>query len=163
MSSRTCRSTTWNVEAALRAACLILVSVTAGGCVLGNDNDRPVLAVDPLWDVAPGSLFSGDTCREAGVVFMTWNIKDDRGHSLKKSSKLENCQPLDFIGLVPGTYRLELAGFDREGVKRWETTCPPFELGRFDTLHECEVDQVSPDEAGPDAGTPVDASEPDAG
>jgi hypothetical protein len=163
MSSRTCRGAIWSVEAAFGAACLVLVSVTAGGCVLGNDNDRPVLAIDPLWDVAPGKLFAGDSCDGAGVVFMTWEIKDDDGHSLKKSRMLEHCQPLDFIGLVPGTYRLELAGFDRDEQKRWETTCPPFELGRFDVLYPCEVDQLSAEEADTDAGEPADAAEPDAG
>jgi hypothetical protein len=163
MSSRTCRSTLWNVEAALGAACLILVSVTAGGCVLGNDNDRPVLAVDPLWDVAPGKLFSGDTCRDAGVRFMTWEIQDADGHTLKATRKLEDCQPLDFIGLVPGTYRLKLEGYDRNETKLWETTCPPFELGRFDVLYPCEVDQLSGEEVETDAGTPADAGEPDAG
>lgn len=163
MSSRTCRGATSNVEVALGAACLFLVSVTAGGCVLGNDNDRPVLAVDPLWDVAPGRIFSGDTCDGADVRFMTWEIQDDDGHTLKKSRKLEDCKPLDFIGLVPGTYRLKLAGFDRTQQMLWETTCPPFELGRFDVLYPCEVDLLSGEEAESDAGVPADGGEPDAG
>jgi hypothetical protein len=144
------------------AACLILVSVTAGGCVLGNDNDRPVLAVDPLWDLTPGDRFSGDTCRGAGVVYMTWEIQDDRGHTLKKSRDLEDCEPLDFIGLVPGTYQLEIAGYDRDERKLWETTCSRLTLGRFDVLYPCEVDQLSSGEA-PDSGTSEDAGEPDAG
>jgi hypothetical protein len=144
------------------AACLILVSVAAGGCVLGNDNDRPVLAIDPLWDLTPGDRFSGDTCRGAGVVYMTWEIQDDRGHTLKKSRDLEPCKPLDFIGLVPGTYRLEIAGYDRDESKLWETTCSRLTLGRFDVLYPCEVDQLSSAEE-PDSGTSDDAGEPDAG
>jgi hypothetical protein len=164
MSSRTCRSTKrCHAEAALSAACLILVSVTAGSCVLGNDNDRPVLAIDPLWDVTPGDRFSGDSCEGAGVRYMTWEIQDNAGHSLEKSRDLEPCKPLDFIGLVPGTYRLKLAGFDRHEEKLWETTCPPFKLDRFDVLYPCEVDQLAGDEAGADAGVPADAAEPDAG
>jgi hypothetical protein len=144
------------------AACLILVSVAAGGCVLGNDNDRPVLAVDPLWDLTPGDRFSGDTCRGAGVVYMTWEIQDDHGDSLKKSRDLEACKPLDFIGLVPGTYRLAIAGYDRDERKLWETTCSRLTLGRFDVLYPCEVDQLSSGE-GADAGPAEDAGEPDAG
>jgi hypothetical protein len=147
---------------AFSAACLILLSVTAGGCVLGNDNDRPVLAVDPLWDLTPGDRFSGDTCRGAGVVYMTWEIQDARGRKLKASEDLEDCKPLDFIGLVPGTYRLEIAGYDRGEEKLWETTCSGLELGRFDVLYPCEVDSLS-DKESPDAGEPADAGEPDAG
>lgn len=147
---------------AFGAACLILVSVTAGACVLGNDNDRPVLAVDPLWDLTPGDRFSGDTCRGAGVVYMTWEIQDARGKRLKASEDLEDCKPLDFIGLVPGTYRLEIAGYDRDEEKQWETTCSGLKLGRFDVLYPCEVDSLS-DRESPDAGEPADAGEPDAG
>lgn len=147
---------------ALGAACLILVSVIAGGCVLGNDNDRPVLAVDPLWDLTPGDRFSGDTCRGAGVVFMTWEIQDARGRKLKASRDLEDCKPLDFIGLVPGTYRLAIAGYDRNADKQWETTCSGLTLGRFDVLYPCEVDSLS-DKESPDAGEPEDAGEPDGG
>ncbi len=155
-------STKWNhARRALGAACLILVSATAGGCVLGNDNDRPVLAIDPLWDVTPGDRFSGDTCRGAEVVYMTWEIRDSRGKTLKASEDLEDCKPLDFIGLVPGTYRLAIAGYDREEEKLWETTCPPMHLGRFDVLYPCEVDQLPGDE-NPDTDQP-DAGEPDAG
>jgi hypothetical protein len=145
------------------AACLLLVSVTAGGCVLGNDNDRPVLAVDPLWDVTPGDRFSGDSCRGAGVTFMTWEIQDDDGHTLKKSRDLEDCRPLDFIGLVPGTYRLVIAGYDHDEVKLWETTCSGLALGRFDVLYPCEVDQLSGSSGATEAGVPADAAEPDAG
>lgn len=161
MSSRTCRSI-WKLDAALGVACLCLVSVTAGGCVLGNDNDRPVLAVDPLWDLAPGSLFVGDDCRGAGVVGMTWSIADSRGHELESSKRIENCQPLDFLGLVPGTYKVSLAGYDRNENKVWETDCPPYELGRFDVLETCEVDQIA-SSSDSDAGEPADASAEDAG
>lgn len=165
MSSRTCRSPIRKLDAALVVACLGLVSVTAGGCVLGNDNDRPVLAVDPLWDLAPGGRFSGDTCRGAGVVGMTWKIADSRGHTLEESKRIEDCKPLDFLGLVPGTYRVSLAGYDRHEEKLWETDCPPYTLGRFDVLETCEVDQIASggSDGDRDAGEPADASAEDAG
>jgi hypothetical protein len=164
MSCRTCRTTKRNhAKVALGAACLILVSVTAGGCVLGNDNDRPVLAVDPLWDVTPGDRFLGEPCEGANVAFMTWEIQDAHGKTLQRSRDLEKCLPLDFFGLVPGTYRLMISGYDRHEDKLWETTCSGLKLGRFDVLYPCEVDQLSGSEGGADAGVSADAAEPDAG
>jgi len=151
MSSRTAVVTTGRIgmRAALGAACLILVSVTASSCVLGNDNDRPVLAVDPLWDVSPTDAFSGEGCGAAGVRFMTWAIQDSRGRTIKEADGLEDCKPLDFLGLTPGEYQLVLSGYDREEVERWSTTCTELVLGRFDVLYECPVDLVEPDEGEP--------------
>ena len=150
---------------AIAAACTLLGSLSAGGCVLGNDNDRPVLAVDPIWDLTPTDRFSGGGCGAAGVVSMTWAIEDSRGRTIKEAEKLDECQPLDFLGLVPGRYRLQLRGYDRDDVERWSSTCTDLVLGRFDVLYRCEVDQVEPDEGAPseeDAGM-SDAGEPDAG
>lgn len=163
MGSRTCSpradgSRVWTV---LSLLCVVGTSVTASSCVLGNDNDRPVLAVDPLWDLTPGDRFVGDSCRNAGVVAMTWEIQDNRGKSLEKSDDLEPCKPLDFLGLTPGTYRLQLAGYDRDEEKLWESTCKGLELGRFDVLYTCDVDQIaSGDDDASDAG--VDGGESDA-
>ena len=150
---------------AVGAACLILASVTAGGCVLGNDNDRPVLAVDPQWDVSPTDAFSGESCREAGVRFMTWAIQDSSGDTIRQSDGLEPCLPMDFFGLVPGRYRLRLSGYDRDEIERWSSTCTGLLLGRFDVLYNCDVDQIDPDEEPPteeDAGV-TDADAADAG
>ena len=149
MSSRTAVVGTWSrSRVALGAACSILLSVTAGGCVLGNDNDRPVLAVDPLWDASPSGRFSGQACSPAGVHFMSWAIQDSRGRTISESDsdEHESCKPLDFLGLTPGTYRLRLSGYDRDDVERWSTTCTGLVLGRFDVLYKCEVDQVEPDD-----------------
>lgn len=144
-------------EVALGAACLILVSVTASGCVLGNDNERPVLAVDPLWDLSPGPRFVGGTCDEAGVDTMSWEIQDSRGRTLEKSEKPERCLALDFLNLKPGTYTLVITGYDRDEKERWTATCEDLTLGRFDMLYPCEVDQIDEqDESGgddEDAGT----------
>jgi hypothetical protein len=147
---------------ALVAACSILVSVTAGGCVLGNDNDGPVLAVDPLWDVSPTETFRGRTCGDAGVFSMTWAIQDSRGDTIKESEKIEDCEPLDFLGLLPGTYRLLLTGYDRNDTERWQSTCTGLELSRFDVLYTCEVDQVEPEDDEPNDEN-EDAGVPDAG
>lgn len=144
-------------ELALGAACLILVSVTASGCVLGNDNDRPVLAVDPLWDLSPGSRFVPGSCEDAGVIEMTWEIQDSKGRTLEQSDMLEKCQPLDFLDLKPGSYILVISGYDSDQVERWTATCKDLDLGRFDVLYKCDVEEdegeTEPDEDVEDAGT----------
>ena len=148
---------------ALGALCGILMSTAAGGCVLGHDTERPVLAVDPLWDVTPGGRFLGDTCKSAGVGFMTWEIQDSKGRTLEKSDDLEPCMPLSFVGLTPGTYRVVLTGYTLDEEKRWEGTCSKLELGRFDTYYQCPVhQQADDDEASMDAGVPADAGDSDA-
>lgn len=144
---------------ALGAACLFFVCVTASGCVLGNDNDRPVLAVDPLWDLSPGPRFLGGSCEKAGVDWMTWEIQDSRGRTLEKSTDLEPCKPLDFLDLTPGTYTVVLTGYDQDEQPRWNATHKGLRLSRFDVLYELEVDQVEddtpsdPDDGDEDAGT----------
>jgi hypothetical protein len=142
-------------------ACLVFVSLTAGGCVLGNDNDRPVLAVDPLWDVAPGEPFLGKDCDGADVSFMTWKIEDSGGRTLKSSTGFEGCQPFDFVGLTPGTYTLVISGYDTRQNKQWDATCPGLKLGRFDTLYPCEVELLGDrnGDGNGDGGVPEDAGE----
>lgn len=139
-------------RAALITACL-LVCVGAGSCVLGNDSERPVLSVDPIWDASSGDRFIGQTCEGAGVALMRWEIQDEKGKTLKEADDLEECKPLDFVGLDRGTYQVVLEGYDKEEVKRWENTCTDLELGRFDVLYGCMVDQLPEDETE-DAGVP---------
>jgi hypothetical protein len=146
---------------ALVTVCL-LVCVGTGSCVLGNDSDRPVLAVDPIWDGAAGDRFIPDTCRGAGVVSMMWEIQDEDGKTLEKSEEPERCAPLDFIGLRPGTYQLVLEGYNEDKEKLWGNTCTDLVLGRFDVLYQCEVDQLEADDTDP-GGEDTDAGTPDAG
>jgi hypothetical protein len=152
MSSRTAL-VTWSV---------LLSCAGAGSCVLGNDSDRPVLQVDPIWDAAPGEGFLADTCQGAGVAAMTWEIQDAKGKELEKSEHPEECKPFDFVGLRPGTYQLVIEGYDKDMQKRWQETCPNLKLGRFDVLYPCEVDQIPGDgtDENPDD---TDAGTPDAG
>jgi hypothetical protein len=55
-----------------------------------------------------------------------------------------------------------LEGYDEHKVKRWENTCTDLELGRFDVLYQCEVEQLPDDETDP-GGEDMDAGVPDAG
>jgi hypothetical protein len=71
-------------RSALVTACL-LVCVGAGSCVLGNDSERPVLAVDPIWDASSSELFTPSTCSGAGVASMTWAIQDEKGKTLSEA------------------------------------------------------------------------------
>ena len=137
----------------------LLVCVCAGSCVLGNDSDRPVLGVNPVWDASPGERFLPAGCKDAGVAWMTWEIQDEHGKRLKKSDGLEGCAPLDFVGLTPGTYQVVMQGYDPDEVKRWESTCDDLVLGRFDTLEPCNVEQIEPE----DSGEGADAGVSDAG
>jgi hypothetical protein len=138
---------------------LLLVCLGAGSCVLGHDSERPVLSVDPLWDAAESDRFLPETCKGAGVAWMTWEIQDEQGKGLEKSEDLEECKPLDFFGLQRGTYQLVLEGYDKDERKRWANTCTNLELGRFDVLYGCGVDQIPDDVTDPDE----DAGTPDAG
>ncbi|HKU39211.1 MAG TPA: hypothetical protein VJR89_13715, partial [Polyangiales bacterium] len=99
---------------------LLLACAGASGCVLGGDSDRPVLAVDLYWDSDPSDHYRPDSCDDADVEYMSWEIKDKKGKSLAKSDPdLEDCQQLDFVGLSPGNYQLEVHGYDRDKQERW--------------------------------------------
>jgi len=138
---------------------LLLVGLGAGSCVLGHDSERPVLSVDPIWDAAESDRFLPETCKGAGVAWMTWDLQDEHGKSISKVEDLEKCLPLDFIDLDRGSYQLVLEGYDADEQKRWANTCIGLELGRFDVLYGCAVDQIPDDETDPD----MDAGTPDAG
>ena len=90
---------------------------------------------------------------------MTFEIRDEHGKTLEKSDELEDCAPLDFVGLDRGTYSLLLQGYDEKETKLWEDTCTDLELGRFDVLYQCQVNQIADDSDGDD----MDAGVPDAG
>jgi hypothetical protein len=146
MGSRTAVVTKQNWQVAFVAACLVLLSVSAAGCVVGSDDDSLVLAIDPEWDLSPGST---PLCRLAGVDSMSWELRDSRGNSIRKVER-DKCLALDFVGLVPGRYELEITGYDRDEVPRWKGTCDDLDLGRFDVIYVCPVDQVEVDDSGED-------------
>lgn len=125
-------------------ACAVL---GASGCVLGNNSDPPVLSVDLLWDESTSSHFSEGTCESADVVWMEWALKDEDGHTVRKSEKggNEDCQPgFDFFDLDAGNYSITVTGYDTDDQPLWSSKCTDLLLERFDSLYECRVDQTVP-------------------
>jgi hypothetical protein len=143
----------------------ILLGLAAQGCVLGNDNDPPLLAVDLIWDRSSTDKFWGGSCDQAGVVYMKWELQDDKGHTKKKGPKDgEPClEGLDFASLLPGSYTFVVSGYDDKDKMLWEATCKHLDLGRFDVLHGCEIDKLADDTAQEPAEAPDAGSEDDAG
>jgi hypothetical protein len=125
-------------------ASLVLWSTTAAGCVLGDDTDGPVLAVDLKWDRSPSERFSEGSCDSAGVVWMNWTLRDSDGDALDQSpDDGTDCENgFDFFGLRPGDYALEVEGYDEADDLVWEGTCQKLRLDRFDKLYTCRVNQI---------------------
>src|SRR5262245_38424387 len=73
------------------AVLLLLAALGPSGCVLGNDTDGPVLAVDLLWDLSPTERFAAGSCQDAEVLFVSWRLKDDGGEVLQESDDDETC------------------------------------------------------------------------
>jgi hypothetical protein len=141
------------------AALPLLLALAAGGCVLGNDTDGPVLAVDLLWDLSPTDRFAAGSCEAAGVLFVTWRLKDGDGEVLQESDDDETCEEsgdgFNFYGLYSGEYQLEVEGLDDQDAQRWEATCE-LALDRFDTLYRCRIEQEEPAESDEAEGADSD-------
>jgi hypothetical protein len=121
--------------------------LAAQGCVLGNDSDPPKLNVDLYWDRAPQSdRFSSGVCSSAGVVWMDWTLTRD-GKEIASSDEggVECEDAFAFVDLSPGVYDLEVVGYDGEEQARWNSNCEGLELGRFDVLYQCDIDQSESD------------------
>lgn len=135
------------------AVLLLLAALAPSACILGNDTDGPVLAVDLLWDLSPTERFAAGSCEDAEVLFVTWRLKDGEGEVLQESDDDETCAAsgdgFNFFGLYSGEYVLEVEGFDDQDAQRWEGSCK-LELDRFDTLFRCRVLQEDP--AAPEGG-----------
>lgn len=120
------------------------LALSLSGCILGSDSGEPVLAVDLYWDENPRpDRFAGGTCGTAGVSWMEWRLVDANGDTVVKSGKGgEECQDgFTFDGFRPGTYELEITGYDDQDVDLWSTLCTGLTLDRFDQLYACEIDQ----------------------
>lgn len=141
---------------------LLLAALVPSACVLGNDTDGPVLAVDLLWDLSASERFAAGSCEDAGVLFVAWRLKDDEGEVLQESDEDETCAEsgdgFNFYGLYSGDYVLEVEGSDDQDARRWEATCK-FTLDRFDTLYRCKVPQEEPEPAASEGGDGDDSAE----
>lgn len=127
---------------------LVLWSGSAGGCVLGDDTDGPVLAVDLRWDRSPSAeRFSEGNCDSARVVWMKWTLRDSDDDRIDESDDdgVDCENGFDFFGLRPGEYALEVEGYDEDDTLVWQDTCERLRLDRFDKLYTCRVNQIVPE------------------
>jgi hypothetical protein len=103
-----------------------------------------VLTVDFYWrfDERTEHDFS---CDKVPVAASEWRLLNSEGEELKSVSRDEMvCDDrLNFLDLDPGSYELEVAGYNDAGDKAWEATCPVW-VDRFDRLFECTINQIDP-------------------
>lgn len=148
---------------ALRTACMTLARrvqlvplggfallgslAASAGCVMGNDNDPPVLSVDLYWET---ERYSDRTCTKANVAAMGFRLLDAQGEVIAQNASEEQYQGasrcvngIDFPDLDLGDYSLELTGYDADHNIAWRGTCD-LSLDRFDRLYSCDIQQVEP-------------------
>jgi hypothetical protein len=138
----------------LGLAATLVLSTAVSGCLLGDDNDPPVLSVDLIWDKATATdHFSPGTCGSAAVVSMNWQLKqndqivassdDDPNNSGGDGGTPGNvdCQDgFDFVDVRrAGSYDLTINGFDDTDQMLWTDVCTGLDLERFDVLYQCQV------------------------
>lgn len=131
---------TWARKATLLMS--VMLAVTASGCILNVDDDDDVftLSVDFFWDVdLSDQFFEGDTCREAGVDTMDYELVDRFGRTWVQETFEPCANGLDFTNLPAGTYRLFIWGFDRSGDELWSRECRGLRIP-FRDIYDCEVD-----------------------
>ena len=125
---------------------LAFIAFASTGCVVGNDSDPPELNVDLYWDrTSQEDRFSGGTCDSAGVVWMDWKIsRDDEEIASSEEGGVECNDGFRFPDLTSGIYTLTATGYDEDDQARWYAVCDGLELGRFDVLYACDIDQTPP-------------------
>ncbi|MET0385197.1 MAG: hypothetical protein ABW321_04520 [Polyangiales bacterium] len=125
------------------AACVLplLTSFGLAGCVLGNDNDPPVLSVDLYWE---GERHADSTCDSADVDSMDWQLTDIDGNVIvveEDTPKGHECSNgFEFPDVGPGDYVLKVTGYDSEQNAVWDASCDLY-LDRFDRYYACSVDK----------------------
>jgi hypothetical protein len=115
------------------------------GCLTVADDEGPILSVELYWDEEPENGFIGGTCETAGVETMEWHLLDADGEEVQTNissarSSAHLCyNAIDILGLDPGTYRLEIAGYDSDNVLRWTETSGPLKVLRFDVMYAFDI------------------------
>jgi len=115
------------------------------GCLTVADDEGPILSVELYWDEEPGSGFEGGTCESADVEEMEWTLLDDNGDEVQTSlsgdrDSIHHCyNAIDILGLDPGTYRLEITGYDSDGNARWSETSGELQVLRFDVSYRFDI------------------------
>lgn len=133
------------VRHGLVAALLSLLLLTSS-CLTVADDEGPILSVELYWDELEGDGFEGGTCQSAGVAKMEWTLLDEDGDevqtSLSDRDTVHDCyDAIDILGLDPGTYRLEITGYDGRNPMRalWSETSGELNVLRFDTSYSFNI------------------------
>lgn len=147
----------------LRALFCVLLPL-AQGCLTVADDEGPTLSVEIFWDdEADSEDFRGEDCFGARVDQMEWALwrglpirctpeEEDAGDCRQAESDddvesywlvdsaEDSCRDaIDVIDPAPGTYELDLTGYDEAGLPVWATTCSGLTVLRFDVTYECDV------------------------
>lgn len=131
---------------------LALVSLVfvGAGCLTVADDEGPILSVELYWDEEPDNGFVGGTCETAGVDTMEWHLLDANGEDVETniSTARDSTHPcynaIDILGLDPGTYRLEIYGYEGTGsdkTLRWQETSGELKVLRFDVTYAFDISE----------------------
>lgn len=142
-----------NVKHGVFAAFLAL-AFAGTGCLTVADDEGPILSVELYWDEEPNNDFVGGTCETAGVDEMEWRLLDANGGEVETnlSTGRDSIHPcynaIDILGLAPGTYRLEMLGYENvydddnrliEQRLRWQETSGELSVLRFDVMYAFDI------------------------
>ena len=135
------------VRHGVHAALFSLLLLTTS-CLTVADDEGPILSVELYWDEEPGSGFEGGTCETAGVDAMEWSLLDEQGDEVQTNvgggrDAFHDCyNAIDILSLPPGTYRLEISGYeqvDNTRQLRWSETSGELKVLRFDVSYRFDI------------------------
>jgi len=124
---------------------LIALAFASTGCLTVADDEGPILSVELYWDEEPEGDFVGGTCETAGVETMEWHLLDADGEEVQTNissarGSAHGCyNAIDILGLAPGTYRLEISGYDSDDNLRWTETSGELKVLRFDVMYAFDI------------------------
>jgi hypothetical protein len=119
---------------------VMTAAVALSGCVLGNDSEPPVLAVDLFW---ASTRSPKGTCNSADVGNMDFRLLNSKEEVVKEESDRSCANGFEFTDAELGDYTLEVTGYDEDHNQAWNGQCD-LRLDRFDRIYRCEVDKTSP-------------------
>jgi hypothetical protein len=135
-------------------AAFLALALAGTGCLTVADDEGPILSVELYWDEEPNNDFVGGTCETAGVDEMEWRLLDENGGEVETniSTSRDSTHPcynaIDILGLEPGTYRLEILGYENvyddenrliEQRLRWQETSGKLSVLRFDVMYAFDI------------------------